>query len=372
MIAELADRWLARCESELDGRCGAERQREASVDLKCDLVFTDRLLVTLVHLRDGLPHSALTELYGIARSTISGAIGGDTPVAGVIGAQGPQVCSGGGVRVCIWDHERMSEESNLMSSLWPLVPSGATDWLLELCGDGLTGFMPPAMPDAAWVLNAMYEHEHGPADISYHEYRQARLADGSASPHIVAGIDLDAVVVDTGGGLGRAQHPGPGWRRLRWAELARRTGGPAVPDGLMPSYRCFPSAKKEGSWPLGMVPPAEGSLDRETWNRLIAILTERSPAGPDTRCLAYYSPLVLGFTDYDNLHVRAGRLGDAEILYDQSEADFSPSNLWADDRSWVLCTDYDLWATKIAGPPALINALLNDTEIEAVRLPWAH
>ncbi|MFF2401756.1 transposase family protein [Streptomyces goshikiensis] len=44
--------------------------------LKCDQVFTDRLLVTLVHLRDGLPHSALTELYDIARSTISGAIGG--------------------------------------------------------------------------------------------------------------------------------------------------------------------------------------------------------------------------------------------------------------------------------------------------------
>jgi hypothetical protein len=42
----------------------------------------------------------------------------------------------------------MSEEPNPMSSLWPLVPSEATGWLLELCGDGITGFMPPAMPDA--------------------------------------------------------------------------------------------------------------------------------------------------------------------------------------------------------------------------------
>ncbi|APU38552.1 hypothetical protein BSL84_00945 [Streptomyces sp. TN58] len=46
--------------------------------------------------------------------------------------------------------------------------------------------------------------------------------------------------------------------------------------------------------------------------------------------------------------------------------------LWADDRSWVLCTDCDLWTTKAVGFPALINALLNDSEIEAVRLPWAH
>ncbi|MFJ3141859.1 hypothetical protein ACIPJM_05320 [Streptomyces halstedii] len=82
--------------------------------------------------------------------------------------------------------------------------------------------------------------------------------------------------------------------------------------------------------------------------------------------------MTLGAVDFDNLYVRAGRLGDAEILYDRSEADladFSPANLWAEDRSWILCTDYDLWATKVAGPPALIEALLNDTGVEAVRLP---
>ncbi|MFF9645346.1 hypothetical protein [Kitasatospora aureofaciens] len=264
----------------------------------------------------------------------------------------------------------MPEESNPLSGLWPLTPSGATDWLLELCGDGVTGFMPPAMPDAVWVLNAMYEREQGPSEVSYHDYRQASLADGSIQPATFAGINLE-VGIATGGGLGRAEHPGRGWRRLRWAELARRTGDPVVPDGLLPSRRCFPSAKKEGSWPLGIVPPTEGSLDRETWNRLIAVLTEHSPAGPDTRCLAYYNPLMLATSDFDNLHVRAGRLGEAAILYDNPEASFSPSNLWAVDRSWVLCTDYDLWATKVAGPARLIEELLNDPEIEAVRLLWA-
>jgi hypothetical protein len=37
-------------------------------------VFTGRLLVTLVHLRLGLPHAALAELYSVDRSTVSGAI----------------------------------------------------------------------------------------------------------------------------------------------------------------------------------------------------------------------------------------------------------------------------------------------------------
>ncbi|MFE5208136.1 hypothetical protein [Streptomyces sp. NPDC056600] len=267
----------------------------------------------------------------------------------------------------------MSDKASPLQSQWPPAPSGAADWLRELCGDGITGFMPPAMPDAVWVLNAMYEHERGPGEVTYDDHHRASAADGTVQRHVVGDIDLDAVGVATGGGLGRARHPGPAWRRLRWAELARRTGDPVVPDGLLPCFRCFPSAKKGGSWPLGVVPPAEGSLDRETWTRLIAVLADHSPAGPHTPCLAYYSPLLLGdLDDVDALDVRVGRLGDAEVLYDCSEADFSPSNLWAADRSWVLCTDYDLWGTKIAGPPGLVEAVLNDPDLEALRLPWAH
>jgi hypothetical protein len=265
----------------------------------------------------------------------------------------------------------MFEIPTLVSTQWPLAPSSAADWLLELAGDGVTGFMPPPLPDAAWVLNAMYEHKKGPTDVSYDEYHRDGLADGSIGPDIAAGIDLDAMGTLTGGGLGRAEHPGPGWRRLRWAKLAQRSGDPMVPDGLLPSYRCFPSVRKDSSWPIGIAPPTEGSLDRETWNRLIELLTAHSPAGADTRCLVYYSPLMLTDTDFENLHIRAGRLGNAGILYDNPEAEFSPSNLWAEDRSWVVCTDYDLWATKVAGPGPLVEALLNDTEIEAVRLPWA-
>ncbi|MGA5643592.1 hypothetical protein ACPCTN_33285 [Streptomyces cinereoruber] len=70
-IEEPADLWLARCESELRERRGAERQREAGAGPKRDLVFTDRLLVTLIHLRTRLLHATP---YGIARSAVSRAI----------------------------------------------------------------------------------------------------------------------------------------------------------------------------------------------------------------------------------------------------------------------------------------------------------
>ncbi|GAA2200037.1 hypothetical protein [Streptomyces bangladeshensis] len=265
----------------------------------------------------------------------------------------------------------MPETSDPVAARWPLASPRTADWLRELAGDGVTGFMPPPLPDAAWVLNAMYEHERGPDGVTYDAYHRARVADGSVARHIVGDLDLTEVGVATGGGLGRAGHPGPGRRRLRWAELAARTGDPVVPEGLLPSFRCFPSAKQGGSWPLRITPPTEGSLDRESWHRLIEVLTAHSPAGPDTPCLAYYSPLMLRNPDFGNPHVRAGRLGDAGDLYDNPEVEFSPSNLWAEDRSWVLCTDYDLWATKVAGPVPLVEALLADPEIEAVRLPWA-
>lgn len=111
-------------------------------------------------------------------------------------------------------------------------------------GNGVTGFMPPPLPDAAWLLNAMYGHEDGPSETSYDEYHRARVADGDLRPLIVAGMDPTRLGTATGGGPGRGEHPGAGWRRLRWAELARRVGDPPVPEGLLPSYRCFPSVRK--------------------------------------------------------------------------------------------------------------------------------
>ncbi|MET7906064.1 transposase family protein [Streptomyces sp. NPDC005355] len=41
---------------------------------KAKLVFLDRLLVTLVHLRHQLPHVVLAELFEVDRSTVSAAI----------------------------------------------------------------------------------------------------------------------------------------------------------------------------------------------------------------------------------------------------------------------------------------------------------
>ncbi|MFF3916290.1 transposase family protein [Streptomyces sp. NPDC001852] len=74
LLKELARRWQAAREAALHERRGGDRRRAAGAGPKQYLVFVDRLLVTLVHLRLGIPHAALAELYGVDRSTVSGAI----------------------------------------------------------------------------------------------------------------------------------------------------------------------------------------------------------------------------------------------------------------------------------------------------------
>jgi hypothetical protein len=74
LFAELAGPWEAARQSTLRAARGGERKRAEGAGRKPKLVFFDRLLVTLVHLRHQLPHEVLAELFEVDRSTVSEAI----------------------------------------------------------------------------------------------------------------------------------------------------------------------------------------------------------------------------------------------------------------------------------------------------------
>ncbi|MFE1787848.1 transposase family protein [Streptomyces sp. NPDC059525] len=97
MLEDLASKWEVARESALRERRGGDRRRAAGAGPKQRLVFTDRLLVTLVHLRLGLRHAALAQLYGVDRSTVSGAIGEVRPM---LAARGFAVPDRPGLRLC--------------------------------------------------------------------------------------------------------------------------------------------------------------------------------------------------------------------------------------------------------------------------------
>lgn len=96
LIAELAGPWMAAEEARLRERREHGRLRAAGAGPGHELVFTDRVIVTLVYLRFQLPHAALAELYRVDRSTISRAVGEIRPL---LAARGFAVPGEPGIRL---------------------------------------------------------------------------------------------------------------------------------------------------------------------------------------------------------------------------------------------------------------------------------
>lgn len=69
--------WQRRHQARLTSR---PRKRAVGAGAKRRLVFVDRLLATLVHLRHGVTHDVLACWFGVDRSTITRAVGGVRPL----------------------------------------------------------------------------------------------------------------------------------------------------------------------------------------------------------------------------------------------------------------------------------------------------
>jgi hypothetical protein len=145
--------------------------------------------------------------------------------------------------------------------------------------------------------------------------------------------------------------------------LIERLGGAAAlrtdvpPSSLWSLYR---------SWPVNIVPPSDGSLDREQFVALLGRLASVCSEGNRTRCLSYYSPFT---TNSHDMHtVYRCELGDLLHLYD--DQDGSPGNFWPEDRTWLVYTDQDLWASKVSGSRELIEQVKTDGELETIELDF--
>lgn len=80
LVEELAAPWRAGLEGGRHAARGGARKRAAGAGARHQLVFVDRLVATLIHLRHDLPHSVLGLLFGVDRSTITRAIGEIRPL----------------------------------------------------------------------------------------------------------------------------------------------------------------------------------------------------------------------------------------------------------------------------------------------------
>ncbi|MFH9611339.1 transposase family protein [Streptomyces sp. NPDC017448] len=80
LVEVLAVSWQAGVEGRRHAARGGIRKRAAGTGARHQLVFVDRLVATLIHLRHDLPHSVLGLLFGVDRSTITRAIGEIRPL----------------------------------------------------------------------------------------------------------------------------------------------------------------------------------------------------------------------------------------------------------------------------------------------------
>ncbi|MEF9886899.1 transposase family protein [Streptomyces sp. P9-A4] len=77
LVAEVGPLWHERHQAGLASRA---RRRAVGAGAKRKLVFVDRLLATLVHLRHGATHDVLACWFGVDRSTVTRAIGEVRPL----------------------------------------------------------------------------------------------------------------------------------------------------------------------------------------------------------------------------------------------------------------------------------------------------
>ena len=245
--------------------------------------------------------------------------------------------------------------------------AGELEWLArqDARGSGrTTGFDRDGWPASTWVLHAMYETATLAGGLTHDEAHRMSVAAGASEPSVVGDVNLHEIAGMTlvGSPLGRSESPGPGWTRLMWRDLARRTGDdPFQGPPCVRSFR-FPTS----SWPVNIRPPAEGSLDREQFSRVCEHLAALD--GDDGTVLAYYARLATSDWSGGSVLFR-GSIAELAGLYDDPTVLGSPSNIWSQDRSWFVYTDHDLWGTKVSGSPALIATLSQDPNLETADLP---
>jgi hypothetical protein len=248
-------------------------------------------------------------------------------------------------------------------------PADVTSWLGDATsigpGGGYTGFDVDVWHASIWVLNAMYESEVQLPDLSANQLLKLQILAGEAEPTIINGVNLDERTITTGQSLGRSEAPGPGWQRLLWSELAKREGAPMSASGVAPCFRWF----SYRSWPIRIRPFASGSLDRESFLRLAEVLIRQPGVSPDSRIWCYYSPLVVVDSHLETPAVLEATLAELPAVYDWPEVHGSPSNIWPDDRSWFVFSDYDLSGTRVSGTTELVASVVADEFLETTNWP---
>jgi hypothetical protein len=238
----------------------------------------------------------------------------------------------------------------------------AFDWIargLDLHGFGVSRLLPPVFRAYCKILHTIHvDLSVGDRSLSWHQAADPMTwFAGSAVPDktdeivrgLVSGGTIERSVPDV---------PFPS-SRIRWRDLAAQYSvsfTPQITDAAFTAV--FPGR----SWPRYLVGPDEGTLDEEGCRRLCEIL---APFTGAQRCFFYYELIA---TRSVEALLYSGRLDEVPSTFGIDAALGTPSYWWPEDRTWCVCTDWDVTYTVVGGTSDLAREIEGDAILEVVRL----
>lgn len=150
-------------------------------------------------------------------------------------------------------------------------------------------------------------------------------------------------------------------KRIRWTALAERLGLRFSPSFSADTFtRRFPGR----SWPRHLIGPIEGGLTGWERDALKAVLRGEASANR-----IFFRFWILATTHWDHDKMFEGTLEEVRHFPNKElGVCFTPTHWFPEDRSWVVCSDYDLTFSLVGGTESLIQTLLGHGSLECVRV----
>lgn len=162
------------------------------------------------------------------------------------------------------------------------------------------------------------------------------------------------------------------------AVLVRRDAGVETPSGSRVLWRTlaekyelifhselnaesFRRAFSSGSWPRYLLGPTEGTLDKATCEALVDVL---KPFSQEQLIWFRVSDCLIN----DLPHLYSGHLDEVTLFLTKAHFGGTPEYWWPDDRTWCVCSDWDLPFTLVGGSRALIDACIKHPALECLEV----
>ncbi len=116
------------------------------------------------------------------------------------------------------------------------------------------------------------------------------------------------------------------------------------------------------SLPRYLISPEEGDMEIDMVKEIVKNL---NPFSQGKRCYFYYPFLKKRHWDGED-QIFQGALEEVLVLSTKEDPLGSPTYWWPEDKSWCLCTDFDLDFTLFGGTKEMVESILNNPLLEAI------